>query len=342
MIKKSENKIFEIETINSGKEKNILCTAPLYFLEDIKNQLEEKYNVIYAFRAKKSEVKLLLENVHGWIVDPGADYLIDKELLKFAKNLEILVTPSTGRDHIDRGYLKTNGVFFDGLKGKEEIINDIHASAEFSFALLLAMTRHLVDSVNSAQQGFWREFEDDFRGIEISGKTIGLIGYGRIGKKMTTYSLAFGAKVLIYDPYVKLEHTGNVSQVEDISVLLKESDIVSTHVHLDDETLNMFREEHFNLMKKGSYFLNTARGAILDEAALLNALKKGHLAGAAVDVIIGEQSGNLYNHEIIKYARNNPNLIVSPHIAGLTTDSQGKAAQFSIDTINNFYKEKDL
>ena len=339
MKNKIQEQSFDIITINSGKEKNILCTAPLHFLDNIRSQLEDKYNVIYAFRAKKSQIQLLLSDVHGWIVDPGAEYRVDDELLKFAKKLEILVTPSTGRDHVNRDYLKANKIFFDGLRGKEKIINDIHASAEFSFALLLSMTRHLVSAVNFAREGYWREIEDDLRGIEVSGKKIGLIGYGRIGKKMATYSLAFGAEVIIYDPYVTLEHSGNITQVDKMNELLQVSDIVSLHVHLDDETVNMFREEHFKIMKKGSYFLNTARGGLISEPAMLSALESGHLAGAAVDVICEEQADDLFNHKVIKYARNNSNLIVSPHIAGLTVDSQGKAAQFSVDTINNFYEE---
>ena len=337
MNQNSQEKKSKIVNIDNGKAINILCTAPLHFLPDIRKQLEEKYNVIYAFRAKKSEVELLLKNIHGWIVDPGANYRVDDELLAYAQNLEILITPSTGRDHVNREYLKSHDIFFDSLKGKDEIIKNIHASAEFSFALMLAMVRHLVPSVNAAEQGYWREIEDDFRGIEVSGKKIGLIGYGRIGKKMATYSLAFGAEVIIYDPYVALEHSGNITQVDSMHELLETSDIVSIHVHLDDETANMFRAEHFNMMKKRSYFLNTARGGLVDESEMIKSLNSGHLIAAAVDVINGEQGDDLYNHEVIKYARNNLNLIVSPHIAGLTVDSQGKAAQFSIDAINKFY-----
>jgi phosphoglycerate dehydrogenase-like enzyme len=334
-----QKKTYEIKKTDNGKKKNILCTAPVHFLPNIRQQLAENYNVTYAFRASKNDVGSLLKDIHGWIVDPGADYRVDRELLSHGKELEILVTPSTGKDHIDLDYCEENNIAFDGLRGKEDIIKNIHASAEFSFALLLAMVRHLVPSILAAEQGYWREIEDDFRGIEIGERTIGLIGYGRIGKKMATYCLAFGAKVIIYDPFSELEHVGDILQVDNMDKLLEASDIVGLHVHLDKETYNMFNEEHFAKMKKGSYFLNTSRGGLANEGAMLNALKIGQLAGAAVDVISGEQEGDFYNHKVISYARDNNNLLVSPHIAGLTIDSQGKAAQFSVDTINKFYKE---
>jgi phosphoglycerate dehydrogenase-like enzyme len=334
-----EQKKYPVKIINNSHKKDLLCTAPLHFLPDIRKQLEKKYNVIYAFRVTREDVTDLLGSINAWIVDPGANYRVDKELLTNAKELEIIVTPSTGRDHIDLDYCEENQIAFDGLRGKEDIIKNIHASAEFSFALLLAMVRHLVPAVSAAEQGYWREIEDEFRGIEIGERTIGLIGYGRIGKKMATYCLAFGADVIIYDPFVKLQHQGSIRKVDSMDELLTNSDIVGLHVHLDKETHNMFNSEHFAKMKPGSFFLNTSRGGLANEDAMLEALEGGHLAGAAVDVISGEQSDDFYHHKVIEYARNHRNLLVSPHIAGLTVDSQGKAAQFAVETINNFYKE---
>ncbi len=333
-----EKKNYSIDVHNNDKEKTILCTAPLHFLPEIRRELEAEYNVIYAFRAKRDDVAGLLDSINAWIVDPGADYRVDRELLSYAKNLEIIVTPSTGRDHIDLDYCEDNNISFDGLRGKEHIIKNIHASAEFSFALLLAMVRHLVPSVLAAEQGYWREIEDEFRGIEIGERKIGLIGYGRIGKKMARYSSAFGAEVFVYDPNVTVDANSNIKQTNTMEELLETVDIVCLHVHLDKETINMFGEKEFLKMKKGSYFLNTSRGGLADEDAMLDALKTGHLAGAAVDVISGEQAENFYDHKVIAYARENRNLLVSPHIAGLTTDSQGKAAQFAVDTIDKFFK----
>jgi D-3-phosphoglycerate dehydrogenase / 2-oxoglutarate reductase len=335
-----EKKQYPIKTTSTNFEKNLLCTAPMHFLPEICEQLEKRFNVTYAFRAKKNDLLDLLDKTDMWIVDPGANYKIDSKLLSVAKKLEIIVSPSTGSDHIDLVYCKNNKIYFDCLKGKEDIISNIHASAEFSFALLLAMVRHMIPSTYASESGHWREIEDKFRGIELAESSIGLIGYGRIGKKMARYAQAFGAKVYVYDPYVEVSTTSEIVQKSKLEQLLEISDIVCLHVHLDETTLNMFDENEFSKMKKGSYFLNTSRGGIANEDALLKSLDSGHLKGAAVDVISGEQSDDFYNHKVISYARDHSNLIVSPHIAGLTYHSQGKAAQFAVDVIVNFLESK--
>ncbi len=246
------------------------------------------------------------------------------------------MSPSTGSDHVDLVSCKKNNIHFDCLKGKEEVIKDIHASAEFSFTLLMAMLRRLPQSLDSVKQGFWREVEDEFRGIELSGKTVGLVGYGRIGKKMARYCLAFGADVKITDPNV-ISDNEDIERI-DLDDLLRVSDIVCIHVHLDEDTKDMISKREFQLMKKGSYFLNTARGGIVDESALIESLETNHLAGAAIDVISNEQSPDLSNHPMIVFARENTKLLVSPHIAGLTVDSQRKAALFAVNEIESHFK----
>ena len=336
-----DKKAYPINVVEKNYSKNVLSTAPMHFLPEIRQQLEERYNVTYAFRSSSKKIAKLLKNINILIVDPGANYLVDSSLLSNAENLEIIVSPSTGSDHVDLDYCRKNNISFDCLRGKEAIISNIHASAEFSFSLLLAMVRHMIPSTYAAEKGYWREIEDNFRGIEIAESTIGLIGYGRIGKKMARYSKAFGAKVYAYDPYVTVEKNSGIHQTSSLNDLLEKSDIVCLHVHLDEKTFNMFDEEQFLKMKKGSYFLNTSRGGLANEDAMLRSLNSGHIAGAAVDVISGEQGDNFYNHKVISYARDNSNLIVSPHIAGLTSHSQGKAAQFAVDTVVNYYG-KDL
>ena len=307
----------------------------MHFLEHLKDRLEENFEVTYAFRDSYNDIKNIIAGFDGWIVNPGADYKVDADLIYNAKKLKIIISPSTGSDHIDLDQCQKNNIYFDCLKGKESIIKNIHASAEFSFTLLMAMLRKLPESLDSAKNGFWREVEDEFRGIELSGKTVGLIGYGRIGKKMAKYCLAFGAKVIITDPNVDVD-SKDVKKV-DLETLLTSSDIVCIHVHLDESSKNMFGAREFSLMKKDSYFLNTARGGIVDESALIESLRNNHLKAAAVDVISNEQSSDFSNHPMIKHARNNRNLMVSPHIAGLTVDSQEKAALFAIEQLEAYF-----
>ena len=120
--------------------------------------------------------------------------------------------------------------------------------------------------------------------------------------------------------------------------LLRNSDVVCLHIHLTNDNYDYFGSKEFDQMKDGSFFLNTSRGGLLDEDALIRALKTKKISAAALDVIKGEQNTNLNDHPLIKYARSNENLIITPHIAGLTIDSQGKAAEFALKQVDKFFR----
>ena len=139
-------------------------------------------------------------------------------------------------------------------------------------------------------------------------------------------------KVVIYDPYKKVNEK-NFKQVNDIMELLSSSDIVTIHAHLNEETSNMFNKDCFDNMRNGSFFINTSRGEIIDEEALIDALRSEKVSRAAVDVISDEHQIDKTNHPLIKYALSNSNLIITPHIAGLTIDSESKAMQDLIEQI---------
>ena len=335
-MKNEKNYYDSIETKNKGCSRHLLVTAPTHFLEGIREEIEKNYKVTYAYGASYSQLKEVVSEVDGWIVDPGANYRIDFNLLSMSKKLKILVSPSTGSDHVDLNYLNNESITFDCLKGKEHIIKEIHASAEFSFALLIAMIRKLVPAAKYASDGFWREKEEELRGIELHSKTIGIIGYGRIGMKMARYCNAFGANILIYDPFQEKDQDW-ITQVDTMDELLEVSDINTVHVHLDDSTRNLIGEREFSLMKKQSYFLNTARGGVVDEDALIAALENGTLIAAAVDVISGEQENNIDSHPLVKYSKQSDRLLLTPHIAGATVDSQYKAFNFALKRVNEFF-----
>ena len=335
-MKEDHHNIDIVETRDEEPSIHLLVTAPTHFMNDIRREIEAKYKITYAYGTSYQELFDFVDNVDAWIVDPGANYKVDKKILNQSKQLKILVSPSTGSDHVDLSYLNNASIAFDCLKGKEDIIKEIHASAEFSFSLLMAMIRNLVPAAFYASEGFWRDKEEELRGIELSSKTVGIVGFGRIGKKMTTYCKAFGAKVVIYDPYQDAKGEG-ITQIDSIDELLSVSDIVTIHVHLDESTRNLISEREFKLMKNPSYFLNTARGGVVDEGALIDALERGNVIAAAVDVISGEQKKDIKNHPLIKYSQKNKRLLITPHIAGATVDSQHKAFRFALDRVDEFF-----
>jgi phosphoglycerate dehydrogenase-like enzyme len=273
----------------------------------------------------------MLEDKEIWVTGTCPPYFIDKWLIDISPQLKILATPSTGTNHFDFKYAISKKITVLSLKDAP-VIEDIHASAEFSFSLLLAMVNKIPYSYEQARMGVWREKEHEFRSTELSGKTLGLVGYGRIGRKMAKFAKSFNMSILAYDPYKKIEEP-YVRQIAQLDELLNQSDKVSIHVHLNDETRQMVDSEFFRKMKDNSYFLNTARGEIVDEYALIESLKSGKLRAAAVDVISDEHIPNKWSHPVIEYARNNHNLIVTPHIAGCTVDSEFKAAKYIIEQI---------
>lgn len=316
----------------------LVCTAPLHFLPDVRRELSRRYRLKEGFNLGRPAVERLLGGARALITNPGTSFRFDASLLAKAPQLSIVVTPSTGRDHIDLDYCAARGIAVEALRGHEDVIEDIHASAEFSFALLLAMIRRLPAAYQGALAGRWREVEDEFRGIELSGKRVALVGYGRIGRKMARYCLAFGADVMVYDPFKKAEPP--VRQARSMDEALAWGDVVCLHVHLDPQTKGMMGRPQFAKLRPGAYFLNTARGGLVDEAALLDALKSGRLSAAAVDVIEGEQ-GDVSKSPLIRHARKHPNLLVTPHIAGLTVDSQRKAALFALRTLDAHFRLKE-
>ncbi len=307
----------------------LVCSAPLHFLPDVRAAIRRDFVLTEAFLKPKTAVAQALRGARALITDPGAPYRVDREALAGASALEFIVTPSTGSDHIDRDFCAERGIKIVSLRGHEGVIREIHASAEFSFALLLALIRRLPAAAQAASRGIWRESEDRFRGIELSGRRVSLIGYGRIGRKMSRYLHAFGAQVTAFDPKVSTLDPW-VTRAASLRQALREAEIVSVHVHLDPETEGMFGPRQFSWMPKGCWFLNTSRGGLLDEAALLGALRSGRLAGAAVDVIRGEQGDGPARSPLVRHSRRHDNLIVTPHIAGLTVDSQRKAARFAV------------
>jgi D-3-phosphoglycerate dehydrogenase len=259
---------------------------------------------------------------------------VDADVLNAGSRLKVVVTPTTGLDHIDLRVAAKNGVEVISLKGEREFLDQVPSTAEHTFALMMALLRHIPDSFEAVKGYQWRR--DRFRGHELAGKTIGLIGCGRLGTMMVRYCRAFGMRVLVYDPY-QTDLPEGIEQVNTLGELLVGSEIVSSHVPLNEETTGMLSEVEFAQMRSGSVLVNTSRGAIVDEAALLRALQSGHLAGAAVDVITDEHTiEQECSHPMIDYAFKHKNLVITPHIGGATFESVEKADLFVIGKLEQW------
>lgn len=259
---------------------------------------------------------------------------IDSEVLGRADRLSTILSATTGLNHIDVEKASRRGISVLSLRGEREFLNNIYATAEHTWALILALLRHLPAAHTHVTNGGWDR--DRFKGTELHDKCLGIIGLGRIGTKVARYGLAFGMRVLVNDPEVTDDFSETVEQFS-LEELLREADVVSLHVNYNESTREMIGENELRAMKPGSVLVNTARGEIISEEALLECLAGGHLGAAAVDVLSGENNGWTSSRRLIEYAKNHSNLLITPHIGGCTQESMEKTEVFMAEKLVAHY-----
>jgi D-3-phosphoglycerate dehydrogenase len=262
---------------------------------------------------------------------------IDAEVMHAAPHLNIIVTPTTGLNHIDLKEAERRGIRVLSLRGETDFLKDIRATAEHTISLILALLRHVPEAVAHVRDGGWHR--DLFKGRELHTKIVGVVGYGRLGQIVGRYLKAFDTSVLVADPHADANSIEPGVTFVPLFSLLQESDIVTLHVNLCEETHQFFAREQFAAMKPGAWFINTSRGELVDEKALLEALQSGRLTGAALDVVCGESpSGGMRNHPLVAYTREHENLIITPHIGGCTAESMEKTESFLADCLVTLLK----
>ncbi len=249
------------------------------------------------------------------LLDASMAVPISDAMIQAAPNLRIISCATTGSDHIARAAAEARGIAIRTLRDDGDLLANLTPAAELSWALLLACARNLPAAVAHTQAGHWRR--EDFPGVMVRGRTLGLIGVGRIGGWMARYAQAFGMTVLGFDPYQDTMPAGVESA--PLRDLIAASDFVSVHVHLSDETRGLVSRDLLEAAKPGLILINTSRGAIVDEAALLDGLESGRLGGAGLDVLDGEP--DTADHPLITYSQSHDNLLITPHCGGFSPDA---------------------
>ena len=301
----------------------ILCLTPIKHLDGIYEHLESFGEVTY--EPDFHEVDFNFFDVSGYDIifcNPNKQsYKLDEFTLSNFKGT--IITASTGLNHIDMDYCKSNNIKVLSLTKDYDLINDLPSTAELAFGLMCSMLRNIPNGFDDVKNGGLDY--DKFMGHQLKGKIVGIIGYGRLGKMMETYCNAFGMTVKIHDPY---------EGYDDLDLVLRESDIISLHVHVNDETKYMINKKMLVKMKKNSYIVNTSRGEIVNEKDIIEYLKKGHLKGYSSDVIEDEY-GNRNESPILKGIKEGLNIIVTPHVGGMTWEGQQKAYRWAIDKLKD-------
>ena len=258
----------------------------------------------------KNEMIEFARGVDGMIL--GTDPC-DRDVIAAAPNLKVISRFGVGFDNVDVEYCKEKGVAFYRTLGV-----NADAVADSTVALILAVSKRIVPVDNALKAGEWFEPET----FEINHKTLGLVGFGNVGAKVAKRAMGFDMKTIVYDPFrnEELAKSVNAIYVDTIEQVLMESDVVSLHLPLSTETYHIISTEQIAMMKPKTILINTARGGIVDEAALADALEQSRILGAGLDVFENEplEKGS----RLLKLS----NVVLSPHGAADTVETLGKVS----------------
>lgn len=300
-----------------------------YISDDGIKLLEKHLCVYYNHKLSREEFLDIIGEYEGIIVRSFTQ--LDKEALNRAKKLKVIGRAGTGFDNIDLEEASKKGIIvFNTPTG-----NTISA-AEHTMAMILALARNIAQANSALLKGIWDRKK--YNGVELKNKTLGIIGLGRIGSKVAKYSQAFGMKVIANDPYLPIEKADHLNvPLIGFEELLKRADIITLHTPLTDETYHILGKEEFKMMKDGVRIINVARGKNVDTIALAEAIEKGKVAGAALDV--HEEEPLPINHPLLKFENK---IVATCHLGGTTTEAMDNVSISAAEQIISVLKEGKL
>ena len=309
-----------ISTLNlEGCDSSILRRVKdLYEIKSISNKKD-----LYSNR------KFLDANVYI----SSASIKVDSKFLNRFTNIKLILSPSTGKDHLDIGLIKSKKIKLIEISKEIKLLNKFSATSELVFLHILSMERSFLNSINDFQKGLWSRSK--YSGVQLKKKTIGIIGLGRLGKITSKIAYGFDMNVVHYD-IKKISYKYSVQK--SLNYLLKVSDYISIHIPMIDKNVNFLDFSKFKKMKNNAIVINTSRGKIINEKDLLTSLKLKIIKGACLDVIDGEwlSKKKLIKHPLYLYSKNNDNLIITPHIGGSTYESIWGARNFILKKLLEF------
>lgn len=308
----------------------IICITPVKHLKGVFEEMEKAGNVLYEPEITGSNLAQLLKkdkSITALFTNPNKqDYKLDASVLE-GSGITLINTASTGLNHIDSKYCAEKGIRILSLTKDFELIKNLPSTAELAFGLMLSLLRKIPQSFDSVKAGEW-DYEK-FMGRQVDGMTAGIVGYGRLGYFMAKYCQAFGMRVLVCDP---LKPVYGFEQV-DLDAIARDSDVISLHVHASEATRHMINADFISKTKKQPYLVNTARGELVEETAVIDGIKSGKLAGYGADGI-EDEFGNRAKSPIIQAAQAGLNVIIAPHTGGMTWEGQQRAFLWAAKKFN--------
>ncbi len=273
------------------------------------------------------EIKKIIGSYDALIVRSGTKVTAD--IIAEAKEMKVIGRAGAGVDNIDVGAATRKGIVVMNTPGGNTI-----STAEHTMALMLSMARNVPQSFHDLQNGKWERKK--YMGTELCGKTLGVIGLGKVGREVAARAKAFEMNVIGYDPLLAAEVASKLG-LETVSLddIYKRSDFITVHTPLTEETRGILGEKSFALCKRGVRVINCARGGIIDEQALLKALESGQVAGAAFDVFVKEPP---VDNPLLKH----PKVVATPHLGASTEEAQEKVAKQIGEQLVDFFKGRGI
>jgi D-3-phosphoglycerate dehydrogenase len=292
-------------------------------------KLKENHDVTCAFGADKETLKSAIQGSEVLIFRSGVD--ISGEVMASAPTLKMLIRCGSGTDNLDMEYVNQQGLHLVRVPGPGAI-----SVAEMTFALMLALARRVVEADRLTKQGHWAKSE--MTGYLLTGKTLGVLGAGNIGGMVAHMGAGWGMNVLACverrSPERKESFEKAGIELTSFERIMSEADFISVHIPLKSDTRNFVDKEKIGLMKKNAYLVNMARGGVVNESALYDALAEGRISGAALDVHQAEGEGKISPLAEFK------NVILTPHIGASTFDSQKEIGRIILKTMDDYMAEQ--
>jgi len=284
-----------------------------------------QFKVEFKLKPKPEELVSIIPEYEVLLV--RSETKVTKEIIDQARKLKLVGRAGTGVDNIDLNAATKAGILVINVPGGNTI-----AATEHTFALLLALARNLARGDASTKQGKWERSK--FIGSELYGKTLSLLGLGKIGREVAVRALAFGMRVLAYDPYVSEDYAKNIGvELVNFEDALKKADYLSLHLPLNEQTKGLINQKTITSMKEGVRIINTARGEIIDEDALTEAIKSGKIAGAALDVFAQEPIP--LDSPLLKLE----NVVLTPHLGASTEEAQERVAEELAKAVVDYFEK---
>lgn len=317
------------------KKFKLLVITPIKKINLLKQKLKKNATVKIITDPTENYLKEIIHNYDIVFTNPNKSKIFfGKNLIELAKKLKVLCTASTGTTHIDKKILREKKIKLISLTKEYQVLKKISSTSELALSFTLLSIRNILNAHQDVIKNNNWDYEN-FISNQFSNLNIGILGLGRLGKIYANFTHKLGFKIFYYDPYVDLGKKHKYKKINSMKKLFLISDVVSIHLHVNENTSKIINKSNLKFLKENVKIINTSRGELINEKDLINFLKKNKKSIYCTDVISNETNGPV-NNLLVKYSKNNDNVIITPHIGGMTKEAQEIAYNHSADLLNKY------